>query len=178
MDRKTKYTQIMLILQSANSFVRYPRDFTNPEIVKAWCEALEDLPISKLKPAMSSLVAKGDWPSLTEIREAVLGQDEETQIMSAEEAFGWTWTHLNGYEKPQLPPVLEKTIEKLGGWFHICNTWTNDREQVIGRNFKDVYNGVKQNFVNAPEKPSLPSGSRETSKGLVKYREAIGMVLE
>ena len=144
-EKRQKIIQLLLVY---NNRVTFPKNLDNALMQQAMAGAFEDLDLKKFQIALEQLCVGDNFPSITKIRDHVLGQDENTEIMSAEEAFGWTWTHLNGYEKPQLPPVLEKTIEKLGGWFHICNTWTNDREQVIGRNFRDVYNGVKQTVIN------------------------------
>ena len=149
MNRQEKHAYISKILQKANAKVRYPKNFEAPFAIEAWLDSLEAIPLGRIKEAFESLTAKGEFPSLAEIKIHIYDQEHKT--VSGIEAFGSVWGKLNRNEKPHLDDLVEMTITRLGGWNSICETWSVKDKQWHSHDFVREYDKVKLDAANGGE---------------------------
>jgi hypothetical protein len=147
MNKQEKHAAIAKILLKANARFRYSKNFDAPFALEAWCEDLEDIPLDKLDKAMKTLSGNESFPTLGELKEAIVM--EGIDILSGEEAFEKVW---NGFgTKPHISDICQDTINRLGGWHTIGDQWVDYNKQGIRRNFIDVYNSAKRNFIETKQ---------------------------
>jgi hypothetical protein len=96
----------------------YPKfELTQPTI-KAYLTILRDIPLELLEKAALDLGSRATFfPSAAELRQAAFDlQDGANGVPSAGEAWGQVCAVWRGRNKEELPAIIHRAVEAMGGW--------------------------------------------------------------
>jgi len=138
----------------------YPQskaDFVNMETLKVWFEVLKDLDGDKFLDSIANIAKTHKFlPSISEIREAVLGIsscDTESKAMLAWEQV-LNAIRRAGYVRSVkfTDRVIHNAVKSLGGWIYLCSLPTEKDLTFFRIAFLKAYQGLYKAYLEG----SLP----------------------
>jgi hypothetical protein len=142
--KPTKTEAVELYKQIAALLVAYGKEGDEPTLM-AYRIGLEDLPLAKVESAVAQAIRNGGefLPTVSAIRR-LAGAELSTKSRSvvAFDALGDAVTQYGAYKSVRFTdPILNQTIQSLGGWVTICGTSLDDWDSHFRRRFMEVYAG-------------------------------------
>ena len=108
-----------------------------------WWGALSRFDFDAAQRAFSLYVQDPDQGRFPPTPAGIIGEIEATGSQAATSAFDKVVSairHVGPYESVVFDdPIIHAVIEGLGGWIHICNTWTTDDLKFREREFVTRY---------------------------------------
>ena len=134
----------MAVMHRTRLLSTFGPDFKDELTIDAWYSALRHIPDTTLLKALDALKGGREFPSLQDI----LALCKDLSNMGEREpdvAFAYLWKkigEIGGRGQPELPNEIGLAVERLGGWYTICNSWTEKEKPWHQKAFKEAYQDI------------------------------------
>lgn len=128
-------------------------------LVSEWREYLGDLDASVVTAALRAYATEGhEWPPAVGVlrRRAVLAA-APTGAPDVGEAWGEIRRAFSTHGYVRIPrwthPAIEDSVRSMGGWVHMCETWTSETEVADRAHFQKFYANIAARHVRDATPP-------------------------